>query len=196
MTISSNSWRWAAITALWILVASVGFVVLVQGMLVFFAPFGSWQMPGAAKVEIKLIERDEQGRITGKVQARQGNRERTLVLTKAECLKIEAEEEVWILDNYFAGGARPDQFLLTPWRLLTEYPEPLLLLALLAIRRLRRAQAKAAKEIPEQPRTVWRDEFHMKAVRFSGTDEAGKSEESDKSLRLNDSAIQISDHKD
>ncbi len=169
MTISSNNWRWAAITGLWILVASIGFVVLVQGMLVFFAPFGEWQVPGIAKVEILLVERDEQGRITGKVDVKREGHERTLTLLKEECLKIEAEEEIWILDNYFAGGARPDQFLLTPWRLLTEYPEPLLLLALLAIRRLRRSQAKAVEEVPDQPRAVWRDEFHMKAARFSET---------------------------
>ena len=171
MTISPNTWRWSAITGLWVLVASIGFVVLVQGMLVFFAPFGNWQMPGVSKVEILLVERDEQGRITGKVQARRSGRQRTLVLPKEECLKIEAEEEVWILDNYFAGGARPDQFLLTPLRVLTEYPEPFLLLALLGIRRLRRSQIKAAKEIPIQPRAVWRDEFHLKAARFSDTGE-------------------------
>lgn len=174
MNLSSNTWRWAAITGLWVLVAGIGFVVLVQAMLVFFAPFGAWQRPGISKVEIMLVERDEQGRITGKVQARRANRERTLFLTKVECLKIEAEEEVWILDNYYAGGARPDQFLLTPWRLLTEYPEPLLLLALLVIRRLRRAQARADAVVPDQPRAVWRDEFHLKAVRFSATDEAKK----------------------
>lgn len=171
MTLSSSNWRWAAITGLWVLVASLGFVVLVQGMLVFFAPFGGWQLPGIAKVEIILVERDEQGRITGKVQARHGKRERTLIFIKEECLEIEAEEEVWILNNYYAGGARPDQFLLTPWRLLTEYPEPLILLALLVIRRLSRSQAKADAEIPDQPRAIWRDEFHMKAVRFSENDE-------------------------
>ena len=76
MTISPNTWRWAAITGLWALVASLGFVVLVQGMLVFFAPFGKWQMPGIARVAITNIARDEQGRITGKVLARQGGRNR------------------------------------------------------------------------------------------------------------------------
>ena len=177
MNISPNTWRWATITSLWVLVAGIGFVVLVQGMLVFFAPFGEWQMPGIAKVEILLVERDEQGRITGKVQVKRDDHERTLTLLKEECLKIEAEEEIWILDNYFAGGARPDQFLLTPWRLLTEYPEPLLLLALLAIRRLRQSQAKAVEEVPDQPRAVWRDEFHMKAARFSETEEAMEPKE-------------------
>ncbi|MDE3246401.1 MAG: hypothetical protein KGN80_09955 [Acidobacteriota bacterium] len=177
MTISSNTWRWAAITALWTMVAGVGFVVLVQAMLVFFAPFGHWQMPGIAKFEIVNIERDEQGHITGRVLARKDARDKILVLAKEECLKLEPEEERWLLENYFSGGARPDQFLLTPLRLLTEYPEPLILLALLAIRLLRRAQAKADAEIPVQPRTVWRDEFHQKAVRFSGTEESKPPED-------------------
>ena len=179
MTISSNTWRWAAITGLWAMVAGIGFVVLVQGMLVFFAPFGAWQMPGITKVEITNIERDEQGRITGRVLARQGERDRILILAKEECLKIEAEEEVWVLENYFTKGARPDQFLLTPQRLLMEYPEPLILLALWGIRRLRRAQFKAAKEIPTQPRAVWRDEFHLKAGRFSETEETEETKESE-----------------
>lgn len=181
MTISSNTWRWAAITGLWTLVAGIGFVVVVQGMLVFFAPFGAWQMPGITKVEITNIERDEQGRITGRVLARQGERDRILILAKEECLKIEAEEEVWVLENYFTKGARPDQFLLTPQRLLMEYPEPLILLALWGIRRLRRAQFKAAKEIPTQPRAVWRDEFHLKAGRFSETEETEETEETKES---------------
>ncbi len=171
MTTSSSTWRWAAITILWTMVASIGFVVLVQAMLVFFAPFGHWQMPGLAKVEIVNIERDEQGRITGRVLARKDARDKILVLAKEECLKIEPEEEVWLLENYFSGGARPDQFLLTPLRLLTEYPEPLILLALLAIRYLRRSQVKAAKEVSKLPRTVWRDEFYSKAGRFSGPEE-------------------------
>ena len=161
-------------TALWVLVGSIGFVVLVQGMLVFFAPFGEWQLPGIAKVEITLVERDEQGRITGKVDVKRDGHERTLTMLKEECLNIETEEEVWILDNYFVGGARPDQFLLTPWRLLTEYPEPLILLALLAIRRLRRSQVKADEVVPDIPRAVWRDEFHLKAGRFT---DSGKTKE-------------------
>ncbi len=177
MTTSSNTWRWAAITGLWVLVASISFVVVVQAMLVSFAPFGHWQVPGLVKVEITNIERDEQGKITGRVLAQKEGRNHILILAKEECLKIEAEEEIWVLENYFTGGARPDQFLLTPQRLLMEYPEPLILLALLAIRWLRRAQIKAAKQIPDQPRTVWRDEFYTKAGRFSQTEASHTLEE-------------------
>lgn len=168
MSISRTTWRWTAITGLWTMVAGIGFVMLVQAMLVFFAPFGHWQVPGIARVEIVNIERDEQGHITGRVLARKDAQDKILVLAKEECLKIEPEEERWLLENYFSGGARPDQFLLTPLRLLTEYPEPLILLALLAIRYLRRAQVKAAKDVSKLPRTVWRDEFYSKAGRFSG----------------------------
>lgn len=177
MTIPSNTWRWAAITGLWGIVATVGFVVMVQAMLVFFAPFGKWQRPGIAKVEITNIERDEQGHITGRVLARKDDGDRILVLSKEECLKIEAGEEIWVLENYFTGGARPNQFLVTPQRLFMEYPEPLILLALMVIRRLRRAQLKAAKAIPETLRTVWRDEFYTKAGRFSGSEQTQALEE-------------------
>ncbi len=180
MAISPNTWRWTAITALWTVVGGIGFVVLVQAMLVFFAPFGEWRMPGIAKVEILLIERDEQGRITGKVDVKRDGHEHTLSMPKEECLKIEPEEEVWILENYFQDGARPNHFLLTPVRLLAEYPEPLMVLALLAILRLRRSLAKAAKEIPDQPRAVWHDEFYLKAGRFSGAEAETKPEQSKK----------------
>lgn len=180
MAISPNTWRWAAITSLWVFVAGIGFVVMVQGMLVFFAPFGEWRMPGISKVEVLLIERDEQGRITGKVDVKRDGHERTLSMPKEECLKMEPEEEVWILENYFQDGARPNQFLLTPARLLTEFPEPLIVLALLAILRLRRSLAKAAQEIPDQPRAVWHDEFYLKAGRFSGAEAETKPGESDK----------------
>ncbi len=167
MAISPSTWRWIAISALWTLVGGIGFVVLVQAMLVVFAPFGDWQLPGVAKVAIVNVERDEQGRISGKVLARQGAKDRILTLSKEEALELEDLAEAWILDNYYAAGARPDQFLLTPQRLLMEYPEPLILLALWGIHRLRRAQVKAAKEVPDRPRTVWRDEFHVRAERFS-----------------------------
>ena len=177
MNITPNTWRWAAMTGLWVLVAGLGFVVVVQAMLVSFAPFGHWQMPGIAKVEITNIERDDLGHITGRVLAQKDGRSQILVLAKEECLKLEAEEDVWVLENYFTGGARPNQFLLTPQRLLMEYPEPLILLVLLAIRRLRRAQLKAAKEIPDRPRTVWRDEFYTKAGRFSDIEETMETEE-------------------
>jgi hypothetical protein len=62
-----------------------------------------------------------------------------------------------------------------------EYPEPLILLALLGIRRLRRTQVKAEEKIPDHPRAVWRDEFHLKSGRFSDTGETGKPEEPRKS---------------
>lgn len=171
MALSPNAWRWSGLIALWGLVTLIGFLMLVQAMLVVFAPFGNWQRPRVAKVEVTLVDRDEEGRITGKVWAREDGTGRTLRLTREEAASLSPEESVWILENYFAGGARPDQFLLTPVRLLMEYPEPLLLLALWAARRLHRRQRQAEKEVPDIPRKVWKDEFHTKAERFAPHDE-------------------------
>lgn len=167
MAISPHAWRWSGIIALWGLAGLIGFLILVQAMLVVFAPLGAWQRPAVAKVEVTLIDHDDEGRITGKAWAKQDGKGRTLRLAKEEAATLAVDEEVWILENYYAGGARPDQFILTPWRLLMEYPEPLLLLALWAARRLHRRQMKAEKEVPDLPRKVWKDEFHARAARFA-----------------------------
>ncbi len=167
MALSPSTWRWTGIIGLWAIAGLIGFLVLVQGMLVAFAPFGAWQRPGLVKVAVTLVDKDEEGRITGKVWARQDGKGRTLRLTREEAASLAVEEEVWILENYYAGGARPDQFIFTPLRLLMEYPEPLLLLALWAARRLHRRQVAAEKEVPDIPRKVWKDEFHQRAARFA-----------------------------
>lgn len=166
MALSPTAWRWTGILGLLAFAGLLGFLVLVQGMLVAFDPFGHWQRPGIAKVAVTLVDRDEEGRITGKVWARQDGKGRTLRLAKEEAASLAVEDEVWILESYYAGGPRPDQFLLTPLRLLAEYPEPLLLLALWAARRLHHRQQRAEKEVPDIPRKVWKDEFHQRAARF------------------------------
>jgi hypothetical protein len=166
MTSRRNLWRWAAMAVLGLVTAAVSFLMLVQAMLVVFAPFGHWQAPGVAKVVVTFVERDEEGRINGKVEAREDGQPRILRFAKEEAATLALEEEVWILDNYFVGGARPDNFLLTPTRLLSEYPAPLLALALWLLVRLRRAQVREDAVVPDIPRTVWRDDFHRKAARF------------------------------
>jgi hypothetical protein len=163
MTSRRNLWRWAAMAALGLVAAAVGFLMLVQAMLVVFAPFGHWQAPGFAKVTITFIERDEEGRLNGKVEAREDGQPRILRFAKEEAASLGLEEEVWVLDNYFVGGARPDNFLLTPGRLLSEYPAPLLGLALWLLVRIRRAQVREDAMVPDIPRKVWRDDFHTRA---------------------------------
>lgn len=171
MALPRNLWRWLAMAALGLVAAAVGFLMLVQALLVVFAPFGHWQRPGVAKVAVTFIERDEEGRINGKVEAREDGQPRILRFAKEEAASLALEEEVWILDNYFVGGARPDNFLLTPTRLLSEYPAPLLALALWLLVLVRRAQVREDAVVPDIPRTVWHDDFHRKAARFEKPEE-------------------------
>ncbi len=167
MAISRSALRWTALLGLWILAGLIAWVLLVQGLLTLFSPFGNWQLPRIAEVTVTQVERDQAGKLTGNILATEGKRERVLRMAKEECADLEADMEVWILDNYFAKGPRPDQFRLTPWRLLMEYPEPLLALILWAIWRIRRSQVKEGQESPTRERTVWRDDFHTRAERFA-----------------------------
>ena len=157
----------------------IGWVLLLQGMLALFAPFGAWQLPGIAKVTITQVQQDETGKLNGNVVATQSGRVRALRMDKAECADLEVDTEVWILDNYFVNGARPDQFRLTPLRLLTEYPQPLLALILWLIWLIHRSQARETKAVEDNParvRAVWRDEFYTRADAFAAPKDSGKKE--------------------
>lgn len=179
MVATRNALRWTALAGLCLLAGVICWVLMVEGMMALFAPFGSWKLPGIAKVTVTQIEQDETGKLTGNVLVIEGERSRTLRMAKEECAELEADTEVWILDNYFANGPRPDQFRLSLLRLILEYPEPLLALILWAIWRLRRSQVQAAKAVEENPvreRKVWRDEFHTRAERFTAPKQSENKE--------------------
>ena len=95
--------------------------------------------------------------------------DRTIALQKSERKGLNVGDEFWVLDNYHRSTLRAPQFRLTPTRLLIEFPEPLLVLALLAIFRIRKAQAKAEQAQLAEPgeRVVLRDDFHERANRFA-----------------------------
>ncbi len=168
MRISRQARHWIALGGLWTLVAAVAWIVSVQAFLVLMAPFGTWQAPAMARVTVVSVDRDPDSQLTDNLTVQQGEEERTLRMLKAECRELRPQDEVWILDNYYAGGLRPDHFRLTPLRLLLEYPEPLILLALWGIWRVRKAQARDEAAALTRPRTVWKDEFHLRAQRFAG----------------------------
>lgn len=170
MLISRQARHWSFLIGWWTLVAAVAWIVSVQGFLVLMAPFGHWQLPALARVTITSVDRDPDSQLTDNVTAQQGDRERVLRMPKAECRELRAQEEIWVLDNYYAGGLRPDHFRGTPLRLLLEYPEPLLLLAFWGIWKVRKAQATERKRDLERPRKVWKDEFHLRAERFAAKD--------------------------
>ncbi len=173
MAITRKTWRWGALAGLWALVGLILWLMVIQAFLVLVTPFGTWQRPGIARVKVKWIDRDPQSTFTDNVVVDIEGEERSLSMLKAERTELTVGEEIWILDNYYVTTTRPAQFRLTPWRLLLEYPEPLLLLALFGIWRLRRALARDAQEDPARPRTVLRDDFHARAQRFAKPREPG-----------------------
>ncbi len=179
MAIPGKVWRWGALGGLWTLVGVIVWLVVIQVILIFFSPFGTWQRPGIARVRVIAVEKDPLSLFTDNIQVLQGGAKRSLNMLKTERVQLRVGDEIWILDNYYMTGTRPGQFRLTPWRLLLEYPEPLLILALLAIWRLRRAQAEArAREAQEdltRPRTVLVDDFHARAERFKVPQDPGRN---------------------
>jgi len=174
MAVSRSTWRWVALTGLWTLVGLICWIMAIQIFIVLVTPFGTWQRPGIAKVTVTWIDRDPQSQYTDNVVAMQEGKERSLSMLKAELKGLSIDDEIWILDNYYATATRPAQFRLTPTRLILEYPEPLLILALWGIWRIRRAQAKAAKVDPNRKRTVLRDDFHTRAQRFAAPKDEGR----------------------
>jgi len=178
MTISGKAWRWGGLGALWTLVGLIAWLVVIQVIIVFFSPFGTWQRPGVARVRVVAVEKDPMSLFTDSVHVLQGGARRSLTMLKAERARLKAGDEVWILENYYVTPTRPAQFRLTPWRILLEYPEPLAVLALLGIRRLRRAQEQArrreAQEDAARPRTLLVDDFHARAERFKAPKDPGR----------------------
>jgi hypothetical protein len=90
-----------------------------------------------------------------------------LQLAKAEAAELRADEEVWILDAWYEDSLRPTQFLLTPQRVLLEYPILLLLPAALGLWRVRKAQRVAEAAPPPPVRRTFTDDFHLRAQRFA-----------------------------
>jgi hypothetical protein len=167
MAVSRNTWRWGALVGLSVIAGLSVWLVAIQVFLVLVTPFGTWQRPDIARVTVKWIDRDPQSQFTDNVIVMQGGRERSLSMLKAERADVMIDDEIWILDNYYATATRPAQFRLTPIRLTLEYPEPLLILALLGIWRLRKGLVRDAKEDPDRPRTLLLDDFHSRAQRFA-----------------------------
>lgn len=163
MAITRGTWHWIALIGLWVVVVTVGWIMAIQAFLVLMSPFGVWRWPRIANVTVTRVEVDSENQLTDKVYADEGAKGRVLAMLKAEAAKLRAEDEIWILENYYVKGLRPDQFRLTPLRISLEYPEPFLLLALWGISRIRKHQAKASKAPPSKPVTVWRDDFHKRA---------------------------------
>lgn len=173
MTFIRTHWRWAALAALVAWIALGAWLMLIQAFLALWDPLGHWHMPHLAKVSITQVSRDTDGKYTGQVLAKEGDKDRVLLMAVEEAARLDADDEVWVLDHYRAEGNRPSHYVATPLRLLLEYPEPSMLLALWLLTRVRRGQKAAQAKALEPPpggRKVWTDDFHQRAQRFAPKD--------------------------
>lgn len=155
-------------------------LTVVQVSLALWDPLGAWQAPGISHVTVTLVSRDQDHKLSGEVLVKEGGKTRELLFSVAEAAELEPDDEVWVLHNFRIHGNRPGHFLLTPSRLVLEYPEPWILLALWGISRLRKRQLRVAQEAPPRERTVWRDEFHQRSERFSPGKDSGKEGQGDR----------------
>jgi len=168
MSVQSRvTFRWSALIALWALVGAVLWILSVQIFLLVLNPFCHLQRPSAARVMVKSVDRDSDSQITDFVTVKQGEDEQVLRLLKAEAAELHEYDEAWILNAWYADGLRPTQYLLTPQRILMEYPFLLLLPAAYALWRVRKARQKDEAAPPPPIRQTFTDDFHLRAQRFA-----------------------------
>jgi len=159
--------RFSALLSLWVLVAAILWILLVQVLLLALNPFCHLQRPSVARVMVKGVDRDPGSAITDYVTVKQGEDEEVLRMLKAEAAELHEYDEAWILNAWYSDGLRPTQYLLNPRRLLLEYPLVLLLPAIWALWRLRKAREQAETAPPPPIRRTFTDDFHLRAQRFA-----------------------------
>ena len=180
--------RFAALIGLWGLVGAVLWIVLVQLFLLALNPFCHLERPAIARLEVVSVDRNQDSQITDYVTAKHGDATRVLSMGKAEAADLHANDEVWILDAWYADGLRPTQFRLTPQRLLLEYPALLLLPAAFGLWRVRKARVKADAAPPPPVRRTFTDDFHLRAQRFAKPEAPAAAPSSDQSEASPDKA--------
>lgn len=173
--LSRPALRWTALIGLWALVGAVAWILAVQVFLIALNPFCHVQRPGVAWMTVRSVDRDPDSQLTDFVTARQGDADQVLRMAKAEAAELRVDDEVWILDAWYADGLRPTQFRLTPLRLLLEYPALLLLPAAWALWRVRRARQVAEAAPPPPVRRTFTDDFHLRAQRFAKPESVDKA---------------------
>jgi len=171
--------RWSILIALWALVGAVLWIVLVQVFLLALNPFCHLQAPGVARVQVVSVDRNQDSQITDFVSVKHGDAERVLNLAKDEAAELRPDDEVWILDAWYADGLRPTQFRLTLLRVLLEYPALLLLPAAWGLWRVGKAKRAADAAPPPPVRRTFTDDFHLRAQRFAKPAEEKKESATD-----------------
>lgn len=160
---------------LWTVVGLCAWLMLMQAAMIAFATRREWRMPDWYQAQVVEVDRDPKNAFTCDVDVTVGGELDTITLPKAEAAELHSMETLWVLDNFCATPVRAAQYRLTPVRLLSEYPEVLLLLSLLGLHLLRRSRWGIPPEpppVPESERKVYRDSFHERAQRHAAP--AGK----------------------
>ena len=162
--------RTLLIGLLWGVVGFTAWLMTLQLAMIVFASKGEWQSPDFYQVVVVEVQKDGTNALTRDVDVTIDGELDTITLPKSEALALHARDTFWALDNFYATALRPAQFHLTPFRVLAEYPEVLLLAALLFLRRLRRAKwgmIQDPMDLPGAKRQVFRDTFHVRAQRHA-----------------------------
>ncbi|WP_306591338.1 hypothetical protein [Geothrix sp. 21YS21S-4] len=159
--------RWSALAALWAVMGAVLWLTAVQAFLIALNPFCRLQRPGVTHAAVQSVDRDPDSQITDFVTVKRRETEEVLRMAKAEAAALQADDEVWILDAWYADGLRPTQFRLTPQRILLEYPGLLLLPIAWGLWRLRKARQEAEAAPLPPVRRVFVDDLHLRAQRFA-----------------------------
>lgn len=170
MRIPPILWRHAALGTLLTALAGGGWLLALQVLLVLFSPIGAWQVPRISKVTVVRLDKDPEKNFTDRLIVRHGSREREFEMLKEEQAGLRPDDELWVLENYYATSLRPGQFRLTPLRLALEYPMPWMLLAAWGVRRILRSRwglPPPPDPNPAVPRQVLTDDFHRRAQRFA-----------------------------
>ncbi|MBI4911629.1 MAG: hypothetical protein HY823_02730 [Acidobacteria bacterium] len=168
---------WSAIVLLWLVLVTGTFVAFTHLTLTVFVGGGSWQWPRVSLVTVERIERDPNNQFLDTVVVSRGEQERELQMLKEEQRALRARQDIWILDNPHVTALRPTAFRLTPLRLFLEFPLPFMGLSgwgLWILHRRRRKAGEAAQADPGRHRTLYRDEFHLRAQRFAAPADPGK----------------------
>lgn len=162
--------RWSALGLLGTGIAAGAWLLAIQVLLVLFSPLGQWQVPRISKVTVVRLDKDPEKNFTDRLIVKHGEREREFEMLKEEQAGLRPDDQLWVLENYYATSLRPAQFRLTPLRLALEYPLPWMLLAgwiLLRILRSRWGLPPEPELNPAVPRKVLTDDYHQRAQRFS-----------------------------
>ena len=155
---------------LWTFIGLTLWLMAFQLALIVFSSKGEWQAPDFYQVTVVSVEKTSSNAFTRDVNVTIDGEAETITLPKPDAAKLRPFDTVWVLDNFYATPIRSAQFILTPGRVLNEYPELILLLAILGVLRIRRTRWGFKPEpapVPEGERIILRDTFHARAGRHA-----------------------------